>query len=65
MLLLFEPYNLDNSIALFHDGQKTAQGTRMITNNLERRALQITLQESIDLGLKEFYVAYSGGNPTI
>ena len=42
--IIFEPYALDNSLAIFHDGPKTAHGTRMITNNLERKALQITLE---------------------
>ena len=42
--IIFEPYDLDNSLAIFHDGPKTAHGTRMITNNLERKALQITLE---------------------
>jgi len=57
--IIFEPYDLDNSLALFHDGPKTAHGTRMITNNLERRALQITLEEFDD------NTGWSGGNPTI
>ena len=34
----------DNSLALFHDGPNSGHGTRMITNNLERKALQITLE---------------------
>ena len=42
--ILFEPYDLDNSLALFHDGPNSGHGTRMITNNLERKALQITLE---------------------
>ena len=43
--IIFEPYDLDNSMAMFHDDPLAAHGTRMITNNLERRALQITLEE--------------------
>mgnify|MGYP001358818773 CR=1 FL=1 len=43
--IIFEPYDLDNSMAMFHDGPLAVHGTRMITNNLERRALQITLEE--------------------
>jgi len=43
--IIFEPYNLDNSMALFHDGPKSAHGIRMITKDVERRALQITLEE--------------------
>ena len=42
--IIFEPYNLDNSIALFHDGPNAAHGTRYITNDVDRRALQITLE---------------------
>jgi len=43
--IIFEPYNLDNSMALFHDGPKSAHGIRVITKDVERRALQITLEE--------------------
>ena len=43
--IIFEPYNLDNSLALFQDGPKAAHGTRVISENVERRALQITLEE--------------------
>ena len=42
--IIFEPYNLDNSVALFHDGPKAAHGTRYITKDVERRAIQITLE---------------------
>ena len=57
--IIFEPYDLDNSMALFQDGPKSAHGTRMITNNLERRALQITLEEYDD------DQGWTGGNPKI
>ena len=43
--IIFEPYNLDNSLALFQDGPKAAHGARVISENVERRALQITLEE--------------------
>ena len=43
--IIFEPYNLNNSLALFHDGPKAAHGIRYITKDVERRALQITLEE--------------------
>jgi hypothetical protein len=43
--IIFEPYNLDNSVALFHDGPKAAHGTRYITKDVERRAIQIYLEE--------------------
>lgn len=42
--IIFEPYNLDNSIALFHDGPKAAHGVRYITKDVTRRAFQITLE---------------------
>ena len=42
--IIFEPYNLDNSAALFHDGPNAAHGTRYITKDVDRRALQITLE---------------------
>ena len=56
--IIFEPYDLDNSLALFHDGPNSGHGTRMITNNLERRALQITLEEFND------EIGWTGGNLT-
>ena len=44
--IIFEPYNLDNSLALFHDGPKAFHGTRYITKDIERRgSFQITLEE--------------------
>ena len=54
--IIFEPYNLDNTMAIFHDGPTSAHGTRMITNNLERKALQITLEEYNDES------GWTGGN---
>ena len=42
--IIFEPYNLDNSMALFHDGPKAAHGVRYISKDVERLALQITLE---------------------
>jgi len=55
--IIFEPYNLDNSLALFQDGPKAAHGTRVISENVERRALQITLEE---WNQKD---GWSGGHP--
>lgn len=55
--IIFEPYNLDNSMALFHDGPKAAHGTRHISENVERKALQITLEEWTPEN------GWSGGNP--
>lgn len=55
--IIFEPYNLDNSMAIFHDSPYSAHGTRYIVKDVERKALQITLEEySPKLG-------WSGGNP--
>ena len=42
--IIFEPYNLDNSAAVFLDGPKSAHGVRLITQDVERRALQFTLE---------------------
>ncbi len=42
--IIFEPYNLDNSTAVFLDGPKSAHGVRMITKDIERRALQMTFE---------------------
>ena len=46
--IIFEPYNLDNSLALFQDSSKAAHGVRIITKDVERRALQIYLEEYDD-----------------
>ena len=55
--IIFEPYDHDNSMALFHDGPNAAHGTRRISKDVERRAFQITLEEwSPEEG-------WSGGNP--
>jgi len=54
--IIFEPYNLDNSLALFHDGSKAAHGVRYILKNVERQALQITLEKYSD------ETGWSGGN---
>ena len=42
--IIFEPYNLDNSAAVFLDGPKSAHGVRLITKDIERRALQMTFE---------------------
>lgn len=42
--IVFEPHNLDNTMALFHDGPNAAHGARYITKNVVRRAIQITLE---------------------
>jgi hypothetical protein len=43
--IIFEPYNLDNSLALFQDSSKAAHGVRIITKDVERRGVQIYLEE--------------------
>lgn len=40
--IIFEPYNLDNSMALFQDGPFSAHGCRLITIDKQRSALQVT-----------------------
>jgi hypothetical protein len=46
--IIFEPYNLNNSMALFQDSPKAAHGVRIITKDVERRGLQIVLEEYDD-----------------
>ena len=43
--IVFEPYNLDNSAMIFHDGPFAAHGVRRITDDVERRGIQIYLEE--------------------
>ena len=43
--IVFEPYNLDNSVMIFHDGPFTAHGVRRILEDVERRGIQIYLEE--------------------
>lgn len=55
--ILFEPYNLDNTMVIFHDSPYSVHGARYMTKDAERRALQITL---------EYYspkTGWSGGDP--
>ena len=40
--IIFEPYDLDNSMALFQDGPFSAHGCRLITIDKQRSALQVT-----------------------
>lgn len=42
--IIFEPYNLDNSMALFHDGPNAAHGVRIINKDVIRQGFQITLE---------------------
>ena len=43
--MIFEPYNLDNTTIIFHDGAHAGHGVRYITKDVERRAIQITLEK--------------------
>ena len=54
--IIFEPYNLDNTAMIFHDGPHAAHGSRYLKKNVERRAIQIYLEKhSSDTG-------WSGGS---
>jgi hypothetical protein len=46
--IIFEPYNLDNSLALFQDSSKAAHGVRIITKDVVRKAVYICLEEYSD-----------------
>ena len=43
--IIFEPYNLENSAMIFHDGPHAAHGVRRITEDVERKGIQIYLEE--------------------
>jgi len=43
--LVFEPYNLNNSAMIFHDGPYAGHGVRKVEKDVERRAIQIYLEE--------------------
>ena len=43
--MVFEPYNLDNTGIVFHDGPHAGHGVRYITKDVERRAVQIYLEK--------------------
>ena len=55
--ILFEPYNLDNTMVIFQDSPNAIHGARYLEKDIERKALQITLEEwSSETG-------WSGGDP--
>jgi len=55
--ILFEPYNLDNTMVIFQDSHNAIHGARYLEKDIERRALQITLEGwSPESG-------WSGGDP--
>ena len=39
--IMFEPYNLDNTMVILQDGPSSAHGTRYITKDVTRKALQV------------------------
>ncbi|MAV95497.1 MAG: hypothetical protein CMA31_07460 [Euryarchaeota archaeon] len=43
--IIFEPYNLDNSMAIFHDAPNAIHGVRRLTEDVQRKAVQICLEE--------------------
>ena len=43
--MIFEPYNLNNSTIIFHDGPHAGHGVRYITKDVERRAIQIYFEK--------------------
>ena len=55
--IIFEPYNLDNSLVLLQDSPKSAHGVRIITKDMERKAIQVYLEEYSDEN------GWSGINP--
>ena len=42
--IIFEPYDLDNTMAIFHDGPQSAHGVRYISEDVTRQAIQIMLE---------------------
>jgi|TARA_B110000495_G_C23013795_1_gene600018 hypothetical protein len=42
--IIFEPCNLDNTMAIFHDGPNSWHGSRYIEKNVVRQAVAITLE---------------------
>tara|TARA_A100001037_G_C14935923_1_gene538256 strand:- start:69 stop:758 length:690 start_codon:yes stop_codon:yes gene_type:complete len=48
--LIFEPYNLNNSAMIFHDGPYAGHGVRKVEKDVERRAIQIYLEEYSETG---------------
>lgn len=42
--MIFEPYNLNNSVVIFQDGPFAGHGVRYIEKDVERRAIQVYLE---------------------
>jgi len=43
--IIFEPDNLDNTVALFQDGPNSVHGVRLIEKDVERRAVALHFEE--------------------
>ena len=43
--MIYEPYNLDNSVMIFQDGPNAGHGVRPIEKEVERKAVQVYLEE--------------------
>ena len=43
--IIFEPYNLDNTMVILQDGPYSAHGARYITKDVKRKAIQIYFEE--------------------
>lgn len=52
--IIFEPYNLDNSLVVLHDGPNAAHGVRQITKDVGRQGVQIYLEEYSNSGWSGF-----------
>jgi len=46
--IIFEPYNLDNSMACFQDGPDSSHGVRLIKKDVERRGIQLYYEKYSD-----------------
>ncbi len=42
--IIFEAYNLDNSMTIMHDGPKAIHGVRTMTSDTERRSIELYLE---------------------
>jgi len=56
--IIFEPYNLNNSMACFQDGPYSSHGVRLIKKDVERRGIQLYFEEYSD------ELGWSGVDPT-
>jgi len=56
--IIFEPYNLDNTTALFQDSSKSSHGVRYISENVTRQGIQLMFEGYSDAH------GWSGGTNT-